>query len=230
MVAFDADDTLWHNEDLFEDIQNRLSELLCKYRDRHNLDEELVKNEARNLDLFGYGIKSFTLSMIETAIEMTDQKISAKDISQILNWGKEMLAHPVQLIDGVRETILELSRKHTLGLITKGELFLQETRIARSGLADYFTFIKILSNKRPEDYQKVLEEESIDPQNFIMVGNSLYSDILPVVELGATAVHIPYHITWELEEVSPEDIDTTSFIELESISALPTTLKNLTPQ
>ena len=241
VIGIDADDTLWHNEDLFDEIQSRFKKLLYKYLNAKHLgsdkgsvyiDKSLVETERNNLHLTGYGIKAFTLSMLETAIRITDKKITAQDINQILEWGKEMLATKIELIDNVEDVIKEISPIYRLGLITKGELFIQETRIETSGLDKYFDFIEILSNKSSKSYKKsVLKPHNIDIENFIMVGNSLFSDVLPVLELGGRAIHISYELTWELEEVPHDKLkaaqQTGRLIELETIKELPKALAEL---
>ena len=219
-VAFDGDDTLWHNETHFSLTQQRLRELLLSHAPDADVDHRLFAIEMQNLKLYGYGIKSFTLSMLETAIEVTDGRIPAADLKVILGWGKRMLEEPTELLDGVRETLIEVSRRHTILLITKGDLFDQESKLARSGLAELFAGVEILSDKRTETYRQVLDRRGIAPREFLMVGNSLRSDIVPVVELGATAVHIPYHLTWRHEQVDEAALPSNGWHKLDSISGL----------
>ncbi len=217
-IAFDADDTLWANEDLFVATQQQYMQLLAPYR--HNWDAaELHAAERRNLNYFGYGIKGFTLSMIETAIEVSDGAIPGRDIAAIIDMAKAMVHAPLTLLPGVAELIPQFAQKYHLMLITKGDLFDQEAKIARSGLAEYFRHIDIVSEKTPHAYQRILQRSDINPQSFLMVGNSLRSDILPVIAIGAHAVHIPYHLTWAHEHVDIPPHE-RSWHECESVYAL----------
>jgi len=220
IVAFDGDDTLWHNESHFNVTQQQLRELLLSHAPDADVDHRLFGIEMANLKLYGYGIKSFTLSMLETAIEVTDGRIPASDLNVILGWGKRMLQQPIELLDGVLETLIEVSRTHSILLITKGDLFDQESKLARSGLGELFQGVEILSEKNREAYQLVLDRRGIEPDEFVMVGNSLRSDILPVVELGAVAVHIPYHLTWRHEHVEDHEMPTGGWHRLEQIGEL----------
>ncbi|HYD31947.1 MAG TPA: HAD family hydrolase [Azospirillaceae bacterium] len=223
-IAFDGDDTLWHNESIFDMTQGRFRQLLLPYVPAEEVDRLLLETERRNLRLFGYGIKGFILSMIETAVEVTGQRVSARDIQTILDFGKAMLEHPVELIDGVVEALDRLSPGYRLLLITKGDLFDQESKIARSGLAERFERIEIVSEKDPETYRRILVRHGVPAERFVMVGNSVRSDILPVLEIGGHAVHIPYHITWGHEQVEePGD----GFRTLESAAGLPGLLEQL---
>jgi putative hydrolase of the HAD superfamily len=204
VLAFDGDDTLWHNESRFHLTQTALRELLHRHVPDADVDSHLFDMEMRNLSLYGYGVKAFTLSMMETAIQLTEGRIPAGDLQVILGWGKSMLTEPTELLDGVRETLLDVSARYSLLLITKGDLFDQESKLARSGLAEMFSGVEILSDKTVDTYRSLLKRRGIEPREFVMVGNSLRSDIAPVVALGARAVHIPYHVTWHHEHV-PED-------------------------
>lgn len=199
LVAFDADDTLWHNETIFERVQERYRVLLSQYHDAATVDRTLLATEARNLELYGYGVKGFMLSAIETAIELTRGKISTEEISTLLSLGREMLSHPVELLEGVSETIPALARSHRLVLITKGDLRDQERKLGKSGLAAHFSAIEIVSEKNPETYAMIMRRHEIASKEFLMVGNSLKSDILPVLMLGGSGAHIPYHIQWTLD-------------------------------
>ncbi|MBX3172166.1 MAG: HAD family hydrolase [Candidatus Eremiobacteraeota bacterium] len=198
-LAFDADDTLWHNETLFAVTSEQIGALLAPYADSDNLHRRLVETERRNLRLFGYGVKGFTLSMIESAIEVSEGRVSAREIQAILEAGKKLLAHPIELLPQVRESLEGLAKKHNLMMITKGDLFHQESRLAMSGLGDLFSAVEIVSEKNAETYRKILRRYHLDAEDFVMVGNSVKSDILPVLEVGARAIYIPYEITWELE-------------------------------
>ncbi len=199
LVGFDGDDTLWHSERYFVLTQQRVADLLQPWAPPERFDEALLATERANLARFGYGVKGFVLSTIETAITVTDANVSAAVIHQIVEWGKELLDHPVELLDGVLDTITGLARSHRLVLITKGDLFHQETKVATSGLDALFDHVEIVSEKGPDDYRRILDRLGVAPERFVMVGNSLRSDVLPAVELGGLGVHIPYHVTWGLE-------------------------------
>ncbi|KAA2235537.1 HAD family hydrolase [Salinarimonas soli] len=204
VIAFDGDDTLWHNETLFSMTQERFRAILRSHLDLDpaDLDARLLETERRNLRAYGYGIKGFVLSMVETAIELTDGRIPAADIAAILRFGRAMLDHPVELIEGVGEVLDRLrGRDHELWLVTKGDLFDQESKIARSGLEAFFDRIEIVSEKDQRTYRRLLDRHGIAPDEFAMVGNSVRSDILPVVALGARAFHVPYAVTWAHEHV-----------------------------
>lgn len=221
VIAFDADDTLWHNETLFSVTQERFRQLLAPYQQDSWTGQELYETEVRNLEYFGYGIKGFTLSMIETAIQITEGRVQARDIQAIVDFAKEMLRAPVQLIEGVEATITALVQAHRLMLITKGDLFDQETKIAESGLAQHFTHVEIVRDKTEDSYRAILHKHRISAEQFVMVGNSLRSDVLPVLALGARAVHIPYHVTWAHEHVAPSELARAGYIELDHIDQLP---------
>jgi len=200
VVGIDGDDTLWHNEGYFAVSQEMFRALLAAYvDDTVDLDAALVDNERRNLELFGYGIKGFTLSMIETAIEVTGGRVNAAVIQALLDRGKEMLGHPVELLDGVAGVIDALAEHYRLVLVTKGDLIHQEQKIARSGLAERFEQVEIVSEKDEATYSRILRRVGVAPSSFVMVGNSVRSDVLPVLAIGARAVHVPYHLTWDLE-------------------------------
>lgn len=220
-IGFDADDTLWHNENLFEDYHRKYCELLSEYHDAKTVERVLYETEMNNLELFGYGVKGFTLSCIETAIRLTNGAIKAEEIRNIIERCREMLNHPVELLNGVEETIESLSRRFRLLLITKGDLRDQERKIAKSGLARYFDHAEVVSDKNVEAYARVLQKNQTKADEFLMVGNSMKSDILPVLELGGHGIHIPYHITWEHERVDTPPNEHESFYELESITQLP---------
>lgn len=203
IIAFDADDTLWHNERLFVEAQARLKAILAHYHGPEWVAERLYQTEMRNLQHFGYGIKGFTLSMIETAIELTEGRITGAEIQVILDIARTMLNADVELFEHASETLARLSATHTLMLITKGDLFDQEMKISRSGLAAYFKYIEIVSDKRIENYSQILRRYTIRADRFLMIGNSLRSDIMPLLALGAYAVYIPYQYTWVHETAEP---------------------------
>lgn len=226
VIAFDGDDTLWHNERLFSVTQDRFKALLARYS-AHDVDEHLLATEVANLRIFGYGIKGFTLSMIETAIALTDGRVNAVDIATIIDDGKAMLDHPVELMDGAAEAVDTLRDRYRLMVITKGDLFDQESKVARSGLADRFWRVEIVSEKDAETYRRVLERHRIAPERFLMVGNSVRSDILPVLAIGGRAVHVPYHLTWALERADMNG-DVDGVWSIESLRDLPSLLKHVT--
>lgn len=214
-VGLDADDTLWHSENRFQEMHQRFHDLLAAHTDsgagtldRAMLDAAMLATETRNLRLFGYGAKGFTLSLIETAIEMTDGRIPARDIETILSFGKELLDHPVELLPDVEETVTRLEDAgFGLLLLTKGDLWHQESKVAASGLGERFDAVEILSEKDPTTYRRVLTRHGITPERFLMVGNSARSDVLPVLELGAHAVHVPYEFLWAHEAVDGAETD-----------------------
>jgi putative hydrolase of the HAD superfamily len=227
VVGLDGDDTLWHSEQLFVDTQTRFRELLAPHVDLDGaaLDARLVEVERGNLARFGYGVKAFTLSLIETALDVTGAELPARVVQDVLDLGKWLLDHPVQLLDGVAEAVDALTDRYRVMVLTKGDLIHQESKVARSGMAELFWHVEIVSEKDEAGYRRALERLQVDPATFVMVGNSVRSDVLPVLALGARAVHIPYHVTWELEqaEVLPED----TFPVLESIADLPACLAEM---
>lgn len=223
-IAFDADDTLWHTEHLFTMTQDKFTELLSAYHSPEWVQKRLYATEMRNLRHFGYGVKSFSLSMIETAIELTEGRISGAEIGQIVQYAREMLESPVELLDGVRETVETLANNHRLLLITKGDLIDQEMKVASSGLGEYFEHVEIVSHKTPDSYRRILQRLEIPPPRFLMIGNSLRSDVLPVLDVGGRAVHIPHEITWAHEEAEPDDHH--DYAQLDTISDLPQWVAN----
>lgn len=227
VIAFDGDDTLWHNESLFSATQARVREMLERYTSEVAIGERLFATEMRNLHIFGYGIKGFILSTIETAIEVTDGRISAGDIGAIIDIGKSMIGHPVELLDGARETVETLAASYRLVLITKGDLFDQESKIARSGLTEFFWKIEILSEKDPATYRRILQTHGVAPERFLMVGNSMRSDILPVLEIGGRAIWIPYHETWQHEVVEGHEMPGTGAYQATDIRDVPALLTTI---
>lgn len=202
VIAFDADDTLWVNEPFFRDAENEFFKLLKNYISKEDCKKLLFEVEINNLAIYGYGIKPFILSLIEAAIEISKNTIPLETISKIIELGKEMLSKPIKLIDGIEETLIKLSSKYRLVMATKGDLLDQERKLKKSGLENYFHHIEVMSDKQPDNYQKLLQHLDITSNQFLMIGNSLKSDILPVLEIGAYAIHIPFHITWEHEKVT----------------------------
>lgn len=204
VIGFDADDTLWVNETYFREVEHEFAKLLSAYETENKIDQELFMMEIKNLDIYGYGIKGFVLSMVESAIELSNGKISNATISKILDLGKEMITKPVELLPDVEEVLSSLVDDYRLILLTKGDLLDQERKLEKSGLSKYFHHIEVLSDKKEENYKKLLDHLEIDVKAFLMVGNSLKSDVLPLINIGAQAIHIPFHTTWIHEEVSQE--------------------------
>ncbi|UOB17019.1 HAD family hydrolase [Abyssalbus ytuae] len=205
VIGFDADDTLWVNETYFRQTEHEFAKLLAGYETENKIDQELFKVEIQNLDLYGYGIKGFTLSMIESALDLSNGKISTQIISQILDLGKKLIAKPVELLDGIEEVLQQLSENYRLILLTKGDLLDQERKLEKSGLSQYFHHIEVLSDKKEHNYQNLLEHLEINTKEFLMIGNSLKSDVLPIVNIGAHAIHVPFHTTWQHELVHEDD-------------------------
>ena len=225
VIGFDADDTLWHNESIFTITQEKFSELLYSHN-TELVNQTLSSTQIKNLKLFGYGIKGFILSMVETSVELTNGEIKGNEIQKIIDFGREMLANPIELLPHVQKVIEDLSRKYRLLLITKGDLIDQETKIARSGLAEYFTGVEIVSDKNTETYEKILSRHEITASRFIMIGNSMRSDIVPIVQIGGHAVHIPYYSTWDHEQKHPY-IDPKNFKQLKHIGLLPELIEEM---
>jgi putative hydrolase of the HAD superfamily len=220
-IGFDADDTLWHNENIFEQVHARYFALLAHHHDAATVERTLFATEMRNLELYGYGIKGFMLSAIETAIGLTSGRISSEEVAQILALGREMLTHPVEPLPGADAVLAELAPHYRLLLITKGDLRDQERKVAKSGLAGRFTHIEVVSEKDQGAYGRLLRRQAIDPHRFLMVGNSLKSDIVPVLALGASGVHIPYRITWAHEQVEPPADADGRLFRIASLQELP---------
>ena len=220
VIGFDADDTLWHNEIIFQKVHERYRALLAEYHDTATVDRTLLAMELRNLALYGYGVKGFTLSCIEAAIQLTGGKIRTTEIQEIIELGREMLSHPVELLDGVAETLAALAPQHRLLLITKGDLLDQERKLGKSGLADRFQAIEIVSEKDQRTYAGILRRHEIDARRFLMVGNSLKSDILPVLALGGAGAHVPYHVMWAAEQGEEPPVADGRFFPLKSVREL----------
>lgn len=230
VIAFDADDTLWHNERLFINTQATFKNLLAQYHSPEWIEERLYQTEMRNLQHFGYGIKAFALSMIETAVELTEGRIAGSDIQTIIDATKAMIAADVELLEHVADTLARLTDTYTLMVITKGDLRDQELKIARSGLAQHFRHVEIVSDKSRESYAALLQRHGIAPERLLMVGNSLRSDILPVLALGAHAVYIPYQLTWAHEAADRPVAGQAGYYELAHLGLLPGLLEELERQ
>ncbi len=204
-IGFDADDTLWQNEEFFRLTQDKFAALLGDYTERSTLDSKLLQAERRNLGRYGFGIKGFMLSMIETAIEVTDQKVPAAVISEIIAMGQEMLTHPIHLLPHAKESVAALSADFNLVLITKGDLLDQERKLAQSGLGDLFDAIEIVSDKTPQTYIRAFMRHGHGPEKAMMVGNSMKSDVVPAIEAGGWGAHVPSRYEWDIEKAdAPE--------------------------
>jgi putative hydrolase of the HAD superfamily len=229
LVGFDGDDTLWHSEGYYQSANTVFEGILGEYVDLANarLHDRLLATERRNLKLFGYGAKGMTLSMLESAIEMTASRISAADLHRIIEIGKQVLAHPVDLLPGIRAAVEAVAARHRVVLITKGDLFHQEQKVASSGLADLFHRIEIVSEKDDRAYRRVLGEFDVTPERFAMVGNSVRSDIAPVVQLGGWGIYMPYHVTWA-HETDTDFVDHASrVVQVEAPDSIAQALEEL---
>jgi putative hydrolase of the HAD superfamily len=222
-IAFDADDTLWHNERHFKFTQAMFVELLGGHAEPDHISERLQAAERKNLKFYGFGIKGFTLSMIETAIEVTGGKVDTKTIAKLLEQGREMLQHPVELLPHARETLQTLHKDYKLLLITKGDLFDQERKVAASGLGEYFDGVEIVSDKTPEVYAKIFKHHGTGSENGMMAGNSLKSDVIPMLTAGGFGVHVPHELTWEYENVAAP-IGHARFYEVKNLNEVVTLL------
>lgn len=219
VIAFDADDTLWVNEPYFREIEEKFCSLLEDYLPHHTVAKELFKTEIQNLSLYGYGVKGFMLSMIETAMRVSNNTVPLHIIEKAIQYGKDLLEKPIELLDNIEEALQQLKKKYRLVVATKGDLLDQERKLKKSGLEHYFHHIEIMSDKQEADYNKLIKHLDIQPAQFLMIGNSLKSDAMPVLAIGGHAVHIPYHITWEHEKVE-QPIDHPNFRQVTSIKEL----------
>lgn len=216
VIAFDADDTLWINEPYFQEIERKFCELLEDLMPQHSTERELLSTEIKNLSLYGYGIKGFILSMIETAIVSSGKTISIDVIEKILEYGKQLLNRSIELLDGVEEVLLALKDKYRLVVATKGDLLDQERKLKNSGIEHHFHHIEIMSDKGENDYLKLIKHLDIKPEEFLMIGNSIKSDVLPVININGNTIHVPYHTTWAHEKVEYK-IDNPHFKEAKNI-------------
>ncbi len=227
IIGLDADDTLWHNEFLYYRAKQTFTKILADYGEPPEIKTWLDKTEVRNIEYYGYGIKSFALSMIEAATDISKGQVTGAELGEIIAIGKKMLKAPVELVEGAEETLKQLSAQYELMLITKGDLFEQERKIDHSGISNYFRYLEVLGEKSEASYRKILGQYNLDPARFMMVGNSLRSDILPVIRIGGQAVYIPNEHTWFHENASQEEIGEINFGELERLSQLPDYLERL---
>ena len=220
VIGFDADDTLWVNETYFREAEQEFAKLLSHYETPNKIDQELYMMEIKNLPLYGYGVKGFMLSMVEMAIELSNYNASNKIIEDVLNIGKDMINKPVELLAGVEDVLRELSGNYKLIVATKGDLLDQERKLEKSGLLDYFHHIEVLSEKKEENYQKLLKHLDIDPASFLMIGNSLKSDILPLINIGAKAIHVPFHTTWQHETVTNDELNGNEYQTVKTLTEI----------
>jgi putative hydrolase of the HAD superfamily len=204
VIAFDADDTLWENENYFQEIEKKFCVLMEEYLPQHSVGRELLRTEIKNISLYGYGIKAFMLSMIETAITISNKTIHVSVVEKIIEYGQELLQKPISKLDGVDEVLENLKGRYRLVVATKGDLLDQERKLRKSGIEHYFHHTEIMSEKGEADYRKLIKHLDIQPDEFLMIGNSLKSDILPVLNIGGHAFHIPYHVTWGHEKIEYE--------------------------
>ncbi|WP_395633837.1 HAD family hydrolase [Flavobacterium sp.] len=217
VIAFDADDTLFVNEPYFQETEEKFCALMSDYLSHQGLSQELFKTEIANLELYGYGIKGYILSMIEAALRISNKTISIEVVEKITEYGKELLQKPIELLDGVEETLQALSGKYKLVVATKGDLLDQRRKLHNSGLGHYFHHIEVMSDKKEKDYEDLLKRLEIKAEEFFMIGNSLKSDVLPVLNIGGHAVHIPFHTTWEHEKINHK-VEHPNFRALEKIT------------
>lgn len=216
VIGFDADDTLWVNETFFREAEQQFAHLLQAYAQPDEVYRILYKVEVANMSIYGYGIKAFVLSLIETANLISGFRITARETDEIIQLGKHMLNKPVELLDGVEEVLQKLNGQYRLIVATKGDLLDQERKLKKSGLLDYFHHIEVMSDKTPETYKSLIHHQDIQAEQFLMIGNSMKSDIMPVIELGGFAIHVPFHTTWH-HEVVTEPVDSDNFKEVKSL-------------
>lgn len=217
VIAFDADDTLWENENFFRDAEKEFCHIMEEYQSAESIMAELYRVEGQNMEMYGFGIKAFILSMMETAFLVSNKQVRPDQMEAIIAIGKSMLHKDVILLDGIRDLLEKLAPYYRLVVATKGDLLDQERKLAKSGLLKYFHHIEVMSNKREENYRELLRHLDLEAGKFMMIGNSLKSDVLPVVNLGGYGVHVPYHTTWEFEQMDPAEIKSDRFFELKEI-------------
>jgi putative hydrolase of the HAD superfamily len=226
-IGFDADDTLWQNESFFRMTEQRFTELLSEHGEHQVISARLLEAERRNLRFYGFGVKGFTLSMIETALEVTGGQVSASVIAEILSFGRQMLQNPVETLPKARETLDALAGKYRILLITKGDLFDQERKLAQSGLGDYFSAVEIVSDKTPDTYRRIFTRHGDGPERAAMVGNSLKSDVVPAIRAGSWGVYVPHELTWVLEHEEAPEAD-PRFRRIADLGQLPALLAQMT--
>ncbi len=217
VIGLDADDTLWVNEPYYREAEGQFAKLMEAYGVKEDVNEALFGTEMNNLELYGYGIKAFMLSLVECAIELTQGRVTSDTISQIIGIGKEMLKRPIELLEDVKLVLESLAPHYRLIVATKGDLLDQEGKMKRSSISSYFHHIEVMSDKKEEHYVQLLQHLDIEPSEFLMIGNSLKSDIIPPLNLGAWGIHVPYHTTWAYEEIET-DPDSMQFFRVERLS------------
>lgn len=222
VIAFDADDTLWVNEPYFREAEQQVARLLSAYETENRIHQELYRIEIKNLRYYGYGVKGFVLSMVELALEISNRQVAPPILDRILEIGKNMLEKPIELLAGVEEVLGFLKDKYKLIVATKGDLLDQERKLEKSGLLHYFHHVEVMSDKKKQDYLKIVNHLDIEPSEFLMVGNSLRSDVLPPLEIGAAALHVPYHTTWMHEEVADNEAPKEAYRSLKALVDLKT--------
>lgn len=220
VIGFDADDTLWVNEPYFQEVEKQFCNILKSYLGENETSKKLFETEMQNLEIYGYGAKGFMLSMIETALNATEGKITPAELTQIIDAGKSLLTMPIQLLEGVETVLKQLQGKYRLILATKGDLLDQERKLQKSGLAQYFHHIEIMSDKQESNYRKLLAHLDIEPSEFLMVGNSVKSDIIPVLNIGSQAIHVPFEVTWQ-HETHHSPAENINYVTISKISQLP---------
>lgn len=220
VIAFDADDTLWENETFFREAEHKLYLLLSEYGDEKYITERLLEIEVKNIALYGFGVKNFILSAMETAMEVSNSTVSNHVLKEIMEIGNDILRKPVVLLDDVKDVLPAIARDFKIVLATKGDLLDQQRKLERSGLAGLFEHVEVMSDKKKDNYVSLLKQLKVTPEEFLMIGNSLKSDVLPVVELGGKAIHIPFHTTWAHEMVSEKELEGKEFLKLKSFKEL----------
>jgi putative hydrolase of the HAD superfamily len=230
LIAFDADDTLWENETLYLEARVKFEQILAPFASVEDIDQRLSDIEIANLDIYGYGIKSFALSMTEAAISLSANQITAVNLQSVIQIVHDILTAEIRLFSQVEETLAILTEDYPLMLITKGDLFEQERKVSRSGVAGYFEFVEVLGQKTAESYRDLLHRYGQAPEGFLMIGNSLRSDILPVISIGAQAIYIPYAHTWHHEHVEAESTAAVEYHEVEHMGQVPALILNMTGQ
>jgi len=220
VIGFDADDTLWVNEPFYRETEARFCDILSRYMPPAEINARLFRVEVDNLNLYGYGSKAFVLSLIETAVDISEGKVTAGEISRIIELGKAQINTKNPLLPGVPEVLEVLSRRYRLIVVTKGDLLDQERKLKNSGIADYFHHVEIMSDKKTDNYRRLLAHLDVTPDQFLMVGNSLKSDVVPVLTLGGYAIHVPFHVTWQHEELDPHDIPVGHFFTAEKLRGI----------
>lgn len=217
VIAFDADDTLWVNEPYFREAEHEVARLLSAYETQNKINQELYRIEIDNLKHYGYGVKAFILSMIELAVDISNKRVPTSVINEIIELGKNMLQKPIELLDGVEEVLMALKDNYRLIVATKGDLLDQERKLEKSGLLQYFHHVEVMSDKKETDYLKIVKHLDIEPSELLMIGNSLKSDVLPLIAIGSSAIHIPYHTTWLHEQVNEAKYSKESYRTVKNI-------------